>query len=253
MKHGVTLGKRPATHDPRDIQYAAITAGLTAPKADTRNVETFDDWGMLGNDTVGDCVFAGGDHETMLWTQEGGHQAHFTPSTALGDYSAVTGYDPRSPASDQGTDVRTALKYRAAKGLVDVAGRRHKIGAFVALEPGNQAHVKEAVNLFDAVSVGFEVPSYAMDQFSAGKPWAVMSGSQSIEGGHYVPAIGYNASWLYVVTWGRVQRMTWGFFAKFCDEAWLLLQSEFLKAGRSPDGFDLATLKADLAQLGKAA
>src|SRR4029077_18940153 len=85
-------------------------------------------WQMLGNgpdNTVspgfqgaGDCVFAGGGHETMLWTLEAGSGAEFTGATAISDSSAVTGYNPKDPNSDQGTDVREALKYRQNTGLI---------------------------------------------------------------------------------------------------------------------------------------
>ena len=55
-----------------------------------------------GFDGAGDCVFAGGDHETMLWTLEGGAPASFTGANAIADYSAVTGYDPKAPLDANG-------------------------------------------------------------------------------------------------------------------------------------------------------
>ena len=41
--------------------------------------------------------------------------------------------------------------------------------------------------------------------------------------------------------------MTWAFWDRYCDEAWCVLSSVFLVAGRSPEGFDLEALQQDLA------
>jgi len=54
-----------------------------------------------------------------------------------------------------------------------------------------------------------------------------------------------------LVTWGALQRMTWGFWSAYCDEAYALLSNDFLTADRTPAGVDLATLESDLADLVK--
>ena len=88
-----------------------------------------------------------------------------------------------------------------------------------------------------------------MTQFNAGKPWSVVAGSQ-IEGGHYVPVVGRRSGYVEVVTWGKTQRCTASFLKAYCDEAWAIVSPEILNAtGKTPEGFDLAALKADLAAL----
>lgn len=245
-------GKKPATHDPRDLQFAhylipgmperPAVFGWNAPWSD-------DGWGMLGNDQYGDCVFAGADHETMLWNAQSDKQPEFRDEDALADYGAVTGFSPDDPNSDQGTNVRDAMKYRYHTGLRDASGARHKIGAYVALEPGNIDHVEEAMYLFGAVGIGIEFPESAMTQFNNEKPWSVVSGAQ-VEGGHYIPLVAVRKVGrrhdLECVTWGRVQPMTRGFYEKYCDEAWGILSPEMMKGGISPGGFDMRTLNADL-------
>jgi hypothetical protein len=244
------FGKKPATYDGRDLQYTRYRTGVLPPHPDRFGHETLigaDAWGMLGNDSVGDCVFAGSDHETMLWTTEAGDQATFNPQNALDDYGAVTGYSPDAPDSDQGTDVRQALQYRQQTGLIDAIGNRHKIGAYLALEPGNINHLLEALYLFGAVGIGLQVPSSAIDQFRAGQPWSVVPGA-SVAGGHYVPIVA-NRDNLVVVTWGQLQQMTLQFYEKFCDEAWAILSPEMLKNGVSLEGFNLPALQADLQEV----
>lgn len=255
------LGKRKATYDKRDLLFSVYRMkGSLPPHPAKFGHEGFIDshaWQMLGNgpdDSVqtgfqgaGDCVFAGACHETMLWTEEAHHRALFTGKNAISDYSAVTGYVVGNDATDQGTDVRTALKYRAKTGIIDVNGNRHKIGAYLALEPGNIDHIKEAMWLFGAVGIGIEFPNSAMDQFDAGKPWSVVHGSQ-VEGGHYIPLVAKRTR-LECVTWGQIQGMTEAFYKKYCDEAWAILSPEMLVNGKSLGGFDLAALQADLTAL----
>ena len=251
------LGKKPATYDKRDLQFAHYrTTGLPShPKQfGHEKLVAANAWQMLGNgpdNTVstgfqgaGDCVFAGGDHETMLWSLEGDTPAKFTGANAISDYSAVTGYNPKNPNSDQGTDVRQALKYRRSTDLIDTASKRHKIGAYLALEPGNTEHLLEALYLFGIVGIGIQFPESAMDQFNSSKPWSVVAGAR-IEGGHYIP-LAANRTNLECVTWGRIQQMTAQFYAKYCDEAWAILSPEMLKNGKSPEGFNLAQLQSDL-------
>jgi hypothetical protein len=246
------FGKKPASYDRRDLLYAKYRRGPLPPHPSQFGHETLIEagaWGMLGNDSVGDCVFAGSDHETMLWTTEAGDPALFTADNTIADYSAVTGYKPGQPDTDQGADVRQALQYRQQTGLIDAAGNRHKIGAYLALEPGNIDHLLDALYLFSAVGIGIKVPASAIDQFNSGQPWSMVHGRQKIVGGHYVPLVANRAS-LVCVTWGRLQPMTLQFYKKYCDEAWAILSPEMLRDGVSLDGFDMEQLQVDLQAVG---
>ncbi|WP_315742828.1 MULTISPECIES: hypothetical protein [unclassified Bradyrhizobium] len=206
-------------------------------------------WGMLGNDRYGDCVWAGAAHETMMWNAEAGRKVAFSDAGALSDYSQVTGFNPRKPSTDNGTDMQVAASYRRKTGIVDAGGRRHKIAAYLSIEPGNLNEHLIAVYLFGAVGIGIEFPASAMDQFNTGKPWDVVSRSK-VEGGHYIPLVARRDD-LEVVTWGRVQAMTPRFFQTYNDESVAYVSVEALKNKKSPEGFDVEQLKADLAALGK--
>lgn len=255
------LGKRPKSPDERDLRFSSYRQAIQLPPHPPQfgheALISPDGWQMLGNgpdDTVspgfegaGDCVFAGACHETMLWTLEGGTRASFTGANAISDYSAVTGYDPADPDSDQGTDVRQALKYRQSTGILDSQGKRHQIGAFLALEPGNLEHLYEAIYLFGAVGIGIQFPSTAMTQFDNQAPWTPVPGAP-IDGGHYVPVVA-RRNYLMAVTWGRIQPMTVQFYQKYCDEAWAILSPKMLRGGKSLEGFNLAQLQADLKAL----
>jgi hypothetical protein len=204
-------------------------------------------WGMLGNDRYGDCVWAGAAHETMMWNAEAGRKVAFSDASVLSDYSAVTGFNPKKPSTDQGTDMVVAASYRRKTGIVDAAGQRHQVAAYLSIAPGNLNEHLIAAWLFGAIGIGIEFPDTAMDQFNAGKPWDVVSRAK-IEGGHYIPLVARRTN-LEIVTWGKVQQMTPAFFAKYNDESVAYVSLEALTNNKSPEGFDAAQLQADLAAL----
>lgn len=242
-----SLGKLPARQNAVTFKLSQYTT-LPTPPTKAGHASLVPTWYMLGNDEVGDCVWAGAAHETMLWNAEVTHPVTFSDKNVLSDYSAVTGYVPNDPSTDQGTDMQAAASYRRKTGVLDANGHRHKVGAYLAIKTGDTTELKQAIYLFGAVGIGINFPSSAMTQFNNGKPWSVTK--SSIDGGHYIPAIGYDTKYLYVVTWGKVQKMTWGFYKKYCDEAIAYLSLEMLNNyGISIDGLNTAALQADLSAL----
>jgi hypothetical protein len=207
------------------------------------------EWGLLRNDTVGDCVWAGAAHETMLWSAEAGNPVAFTDADVLADYAAVAGYDPTKPESDQGTDMQQAAAYRLKTGIVDAYRGRHKVDAYVALQPGGLDQLALAAFLFGSAGVGIQLPDSAFDQFQNAEPWSPVTGSR-IEGGHYVPIVGRNRVGNFLcVTWGRLHAVTPAFLTTYMDEGVGFLSLERLRGSVSPQGFDYATLQSDLALL----
>lgn len=246
------LGKLDPTYDARDLKLAHYLGAAALPRHPLvfGHEGLVHEWNMLANDNYGDCVFAGAAHETMLWHAESvgsdpRYALRFTDEGVLSDYSAVTGFDPNDPSTDRGTSVRQALSYRRKTGIIDADGVRHQILGYVALEPGNWDHVLDSIYLFGATGIGIKVPSSAMDQFKRGEPWSVVSAPGAIEGGHYIPLVAWRGR-LLCVTWGKLQPMTRGFFEKYCDESWGILDDELLQQGRSPEGFRMDALLADL-------
>lgn len=244
------LGKTPARKDAvlfKLKDYVNLSAFPTVPKT-FGHEGLVPAWDMLGNDQYGDCVWAGAAHETMLWTREGGHPAGFSLTSVLSDYSAVTGFEPSDPNTDQGTDMQTAASYRRKTGVLDVSGKRHKIAAYLAITPGDLQEHLVATYLFGAVGIGIQFPDSAMYQFNQGKAWSVVSGSK-IEGGHYIPLVAHRSRHLVCVTWGQTQPMTLGFFRKYNDESIAYVSLEALTNGKSLEGFNATQLEADLKQL----
>jgi hypothetical protein len=201
-------------------------------------------WGMLGNDSEGDCVLAGAAHETMTWAWATRKPIPpFTPTNVIDQYLALTG------GADSGLDPVDTAKWRVSTGLTDANGSVHKIKAFVSC--GSQADVEIAVYLFGACGLGLSLPDNAEQQFSAGQPWNDISGARNEQNGHYVPCVGKNSAGnLIVVTWGALTAMTPAYFDKYGAGAIALFSPDYLlETNKSPEAFDEAQLDADLAAL----
>lgn len=211
--------------------------------------------GMLGNDNWGDCVEAGNGHITEQQTQVGqGTEVAVTEAEALASYSAITGFDPNAGPpgnnpTDQGTMIQDGLNWLRKTGFGG-----HVIAAFAQLDPSNMTDVQVAVSEFGIVSIGFAFPQSAMDQFNNGQPWDVVPGSP-IEGGHCVVVAGYDADYLYVYTWGAVQKMTYAFWNEYVvgngGEAWAVISQDWVNqaSGKDVEGVDLQAFGAQFAAL----
>ncbi len=244
------LGKTPARPGAVKMKLSTYLAKpqLPVPPANFGHYDIIPNYGMLGNDNYGDCVWAGAGHETMMWCEEVGSPVSFTDKGVLSDYSKVTGFKPNDPSTDNGTDMQLAASYRRKTGVVDAAGKRHKVVAYLALVKGNLDQQMSAAYLFGAVGIGIKFPKSAMDQFNAGKPWDVVAGAK-LDGGHYIPLVGRANGNLLVITWGKIQEMTPAFFKKYNDESIVYLTKEDLKANVTPEGFNISQLQTDLAAL----
>lgn len=221
---------------------------LPAPPASSDWLSTVpgDAWGMLGNDEVGDCTCAGLAHKRIgdCYVNQGETLAVTTEET-LALYSAITGYDPDDPRTDQGALCQDVLGYWRKQGFLG-----EKPLAFAKVDLSSQREVEQAVAAFGQIYTGFEVPDSAMQQFQDGKPWDVVKGA-SIEGGHCVTLGQYDHDGLTAVTWGATQRLTWRFFREYFDEAWVIVGSDMIdpKTGLDHLGVSLDALKAEFTNL----
>lgn len=207
-------------------------------------------WGMLGNDQTGDCTIAGPMHATMLWRAIAkSPPALFSTADAFNDYRDACGYVLGDPSTDRGGDMGSVASYWRQTGMRDTTVTRHKIAAYMAVDADNLAHHDLACYLFDVVGYGVELPRSAEKQFMAGEPWAVVD-NDPIEGGHYIPYVGKAAGNIrQVVTWGGLQEVTEAWLQKYLREVMVYVSPEYLVGGKSPLGFDMQELEADLEEI----
>lgn len=246
------FGKKPARENAVTFRFARYfdKSALPTPPLRFGRFNRVKEWGVLGNNDYGDCVWAGAAHEHMLWHTANKRPINFTEHNVLSDYSAATGFDPKDPNTDGGSDMQEAASYRRKTGIVDKDGKRHTIDAYVAINAGDYDTLMLATYLFGATGIGIQFPSSAEDQFKYQQPWDMKSGAK-LEGGHYIPIVGRNsAGHILCVTWGRLHAMTRAFFEAYCDEAIAYLSTDWLDNELiSPEGYDLVALKRDLSAI----
>jgi hypothetical protein len=247
------LGKQAARHDPRTLLMASyMTTELPAAPATFDLTGKVMAWGMMENQDIGDCTCAAAGHLIMEWTANAGKKM-FTPTDKqiVDAYSAITGYNPRTGANDNGAVELDVLNYWRQSGI---AG--HKIAAYMALEPSNHNHIMDSVYIFEGCYIGVQLPVSAKDQIKNHQPWsvppggAIGDGKPGSWGGHAVPVVAYDSRGVTVVTWGALQTMTWSFWEAYCEEAYAVLSADYLTGKKTtPQGFSMRQLQEDLANL----
>lgn len=206
-------------------------------------------WGMLGNNSVGDCVIAGGMHEEMLWAGEVGAVPPFTAQAAIAQYSEITGYSPNIPFSDRGTDMKVAANFRRQIGLKDANGDRHKIDAYLRIDDNDLDHLFTAAFVFGAVGLGAAITFAAESQFQAGEPWDVRLFAP-VKGMHYIPLVGRNsAGHGLIVTWGRLHAVKPEWLRVYVSMALAYISPVPFKDGKTLEGFNRDDLNSILASL----
>lgn len=233
--HGRNAPHDEATH-PR-VKMRPFLHAVTAAPAPA-SVDWYSDvtsWPMYLNDQLGDCTIAKVAHEIENASTYGdGSTVLVTDNDVLTAYKSVGGYRPGHPETDQGAVLQDVYSYWRKTG---VGG--HKILAFAQVDVTDVNEVKTAINTFGAAGLGITVTQQMMDDFNAGKGWSRASGEDL--GGHAIPAVGYDAEGLWVVTWAQVIKMTWAVFGKVCEEGWVAVLPEWINdtSGKDPLGVDL--------------
>ena len=187
---------------------------------------------MDGNDTKGDCTIAGAAHAITIFRALIGQRVIMSANQVLSLYRKLTG------GPDTGLNELDVLNYWRKSGV-----NGEKILAHVSIDPKNHTHVKQAVELFGAVYIGFQVQANCIQDFDAHRPWTPGKLPQD---GHAVVLTDYDPSDVTVLTWGNTQKGTWAWWDECVDEAHAILPAEASNPAFAP-GFNLAQLQADLA------
>lgn len=244
---GLKLGKCAVKPHPKTIKFSAVLKAGTLPAPPAKNYWEYlvKSWPMMENDELGCCVVAAAGHMEQNWTAHSGTMITVPDEQIVEAYSAVGGYVPGQPSTDQGLAITDFLSFWQTTGF---AGR--KILGWVGVDQTNITHVKQAVYLFGALDIGVQLPNSAMDQFNAGMPWDVVADDGGIDGGHCIPIMGQGSQGFACITWGKIQYMTNAFFAKYCDESYGIVTQDWLNAaGRAPNAMNLTALTAALKQI----
>lgn len=243
-------GKKPPKFHPKTLlMHDFVDAALPPPEAKRAWEYSISDatWAqsMLGNDQTGNCVEAMILHFIMAAEASAGNPVpQFTTEDGIALYSAITGYNPADPSTDQGTVITDALAYMVSTGY-----KGYKFLGWAAFDYTNPMRVNQAIDIFGTALLGIGVMQSMEDQFNQGLPWnAPFTGE--LLGGHGVPFLGYGRLGRTLITWAARQQTDLN-FPSVIDEAYVPITPAFLtKALTTPIlGLNVDALNAALAAI----
>ena len=205
---------------------------------------------IFQNDSLGDCVIAGGYHVVGLATGNAGNIFHATTAQILADYSAIGGYVPGDESTDNGCDEQTALSYWSETGFADGT----KAAGWVAVNPNDKQEVMAAQWLFENLFFGVSLPDGWINPFpeAPGFTWDV-AGDADPNNGHCFVGCGFDTNGVKIDTWGMLGTLTWAALQEYCSEAnggalYSILTPDQIAKGQmtAPNGIDWGTLARDL-------
>ena len=238
---GRKLGKRPPLYDKRTLRLASYIEKRKLPKVpkshnlSRKTLKAFPALGMMRNDELGCCTIAALAHAQQTWSTYGKAPRRPTDDEIVEAYNRING------GEDSGAFMIDALKMARNIG---VGG--NTIYGFVSIDPDNHDQVRTAHFLFGGLYVGAGLPysSQAKGTWDVGDGPAFAPGSW---GGHCLSVVDYDAKGLTFVTWGALQKATWEWWDRYVDECYAILEQDYVGDDRrSPQGFSLARLAADL-------
>lgn len=241
------LGRKAVKTDSRTLRLGKyLTASLPAPPNARDWTRGLSSWGMMRNDTLGDCTIASLGHAIQVWSANVGQELTVSDDNIQDAYQRWCGYDPKNPSTDGGGIELDVMNNFKKDGL---AG--HALTGFASMTPTNLTEIRQAINLFGGAYIGLSLPLSAQNQtvWDANNFWTrkdsrYLPGSW---GGHAVFVPKYDGNSFTCITWGGLKTMTVAFWNKYCDEAHVLFGQDWLTNLKvSPSGFDMSTLISDL-------
>ncbi|MGA2890321.1 MAG: hypothetical protein ABSE51_19935 [Terracidiphilus sp.] len=240
------LGRKAVKTDSRTLRLARyLTTALPPPPPSADWTKGITAWGIMLNDTLGDCTIAGAGHAIQVWSANAGSETTVTDSDIETAYEQWDGYDPSDPSTDQGGVELDVLNDWRKSGL---AG--HKLLAFAAANQANLDEIRQAIALFGGVYIGVSLPLTAQGQAE----WIIApdngSGNAAAGswGGHCVFVVGYDETTFTCISWGQLIKITLPFWQAYCDEAYALIGADWINTGgQAPSGLDASQLLGDLA------
>lgn len=249
------LGKLSARHDSRTLKIAKYLSLPLPPVSVDWSKAVSGGYQMDGNDTEGDCGFAGiHHHDQTLRANSGKPALDISAQNVIDAYLAFTG------GADSGVVLLDVLKKWQSEGFAFLSG--NKIGAFGSASIQDISTIKSCIDIFGGLYCGVELPkgwqgenqtwdvpdiNFITRLFGGGNGDEWTPGSW---GGHCVYICGYDAGGVWVVTWGSLIYCTWAGWKAYFSEAYAIVDADWIADnGKAPVELDIAALMADLASV----
>ncbi len=219
---------------------------------------------VYDNNTLGDCVIAGMAHVVGVLTGNAGTPPFiYTSQQIIALYSAIGGYVPGDPSTDQGCDEQTALNYWMHNGACPPnttlpGGDKHNIAGWIAVDATDPVEFRTAMWLFENLYFGIELPDAWVNPIpsASGFVWNV-AGAPDPNNGHCVAGVGYTSKGVTFDTWGMTGLMTNAAIAKYATrtangELYTVVSMDAIDKAtqKAPYGFDWSQLVADFDSMG---
>jgi hypothetical protein len=253
------LGRTARSHDPRVPMLHDLLGGTPPPPVPAQLDYTAGmpaNLGVMKNDTLGDCTCAAYYHALQVWSFNANMKKIDTePDVDVVDlYEQACGYNPKQGGEGPGGNEQKVLTFLLNTGAPygPNGTQRHKIAGFVEVAVSNTTGIKSVIDCCGVCYIGFNVPQYIMPPGQAPlSVWDVNPhGNNTIIGGHAVVLAGYNATGIRLISWGGYYTMTWAFFAKFVDEAYAIIDPEWIEStGKSPMGLTMQQIEQAMQSL----
>lgn len=248
------LGRLPYKRDPRAFKLSkfkavpdsyALPASFDWSPAVDIEYGAGSSWPMMGNDKIGDCVFAAMGHQIQAWTANAGKKITPPDDEIVEDYSTVTGYKPGDPSTDQGTTPTTALNWWRQNPISGVS-----LDAYAEVNYMNWRETQAGLIWFGGLLVALDLPVTAQSQPDV---WDLVDTSSPDAqpgswGGHEVYALGYDSQGrIKLITWGQEHYMTRRFYSSCAEVVQVGISRSWMQSnGLSPSGFNWDQLQQDL-------
>lgn len=236
-------GKLAPKTDPRDLNlanYLKISTSEDVPLSHDWTVKKTSAWGVPAGKKLENCpVFAAGQLIESWDANLDKEQVEHTEA-ALQAFTALTGYDPATGENNKPLHLADIVNYWGQHGI-----GRHRIEIYLTIPLTDHNLVKAAISIFGGIYAGFFLP----ESVSTQTDWELVSGADdtasSTNAGHALAVLAYDSDSLTCIFQGKAQKMTWEFYDAYCDEAFALVTTEFLKSAETPMGINLPAMKSD--------
>ena len=203
------------------------------------DLSTEPNWYAANGILVHNCGVAGIEHVFMADAFVTKTRESFPSSTDCVEY-----YLNYTDGKDSGVVLSQFLSYVRTHGYY-----RHSVKAYAPIANHDTTTLRQTISLYDAAYTGIVVTDSMQKAFEANQPWTSSTIPGHIVGGHCVPAVAYDEHFLYVVTWGQIQAVSWLGWLSIVQEAWAIITGELFDHHGNGRGVNIDVLETDLNNL----
>ena len=212
----------------------------------SNNREKITTLGAMGNLQLGDCTEATSGHAIQACSANNNNQIIIPDADIIAQYSLDSGYDPKTGARDNGCYDLDVIKRLADTGL---AG--HKVIAYTSTGITRVDMIKASCYILGGVRLCGLLPIALQSQTIWKDPKGNLTGINEPNswGGHSFYGVDYDETYLYIISWGQIIPVEWGWWLAYGDEIHPCLLDDWIKNGIAPNGLYMESLIKDVQAL----